>query len=269
LARAIVRQPDVLVLDEATSTLDPQAEAAFSETIARLRRELTILEVSGRLATTAGMDTIVVMDRGAIVEQGSHAELLDRGGAYAELWNKQSGFTFSADGDEAQVTVERLKGFPIFSSLTDEQLEDVAGFMMSESVPADRVVVQEGDPGEYFYIIVRGIVDVTKRIDDETVVRVATLEGGDYFGEVSLLRNEPRTATVRTQVPTMFLQLHRGQFAKLLESAPGLRERLEANYVQRMSAEMQLRRQSDERPAIVTAPEPEETETAALAGDVV
>jgi ATP-binding cassette, subfamily B, bacterial len=201
------------------------------------------------------MDTIVVMDNGVIVEQGSHAELMSRGGAYHELWNKQSGFTFSADGEGAQVTVDRLKEFPVFSSLTIDQLEDVAGYMTSESVAADRVVVQEGDPGEYFYIIVRGIVDVTKRVDDDTFIRVATLEGGDYFGEVSLLRNEPRTATVRTQVPTMFLLLHRGHFAKLLESAPGLKERLEANYVQRMNAEMQMRRRSDEQPVIVVARE--------------
>src|SRR4051812_30688464 len=265
LARAIVRHPDVLVLDEATSTLEPQAEAAFSETVARLRRDFTVLEVSGRLATTAAMDTIVVMDRGAIVEQGSHAELLARGGAYHDLWNKQSGFTFSADGDEAQITVERLSDFPIFSALSASQLEDIVGYMSSESVAADRIVVQEGDPGEYFYIIVRGIVDVLKH-GDEGDVRVATLEGGDYFGEVSLLRNEPRTATVRTQVPTIFLQLHRSHFARLLESAPGLRESLEANYERRLGVEMEVRRHAGES-SITVAPEHGETVITAMAGD--
>lgn len=266
LARAIIRKPDLLVLDEVTSTLDPQAESAFTETIGRLRREFTVLEVSGRLATTAAMDTIVVMDKGAIVEQGSHAELMARGGAYQELWNKQSGFTFSADGDEAQVTVERLKEFPIFSSLTVDQLEDIVGYMSSESVAADRVVVQEGDPGEYFYIIVRGIVDILKHGADDSQVRVATLEGGDYFGEVSLLRNEPRTATVRTQVPTMFLLLHRSHFSRLLESAPGLRESLEANYERRMNVEMAFRRHVAET-HVMTTPDREDAIIGAMVSD--
>ncbi len=240
LARALIRRPDVLVLDDVTSTLDPHEESAFMATIGRLRKELTVLDVSGRLATTVDMDTIIVMDAGRIVEQGSHAELMARNGAYIDLWNKQSGFTFSDDGNEAQIAADRLREFPIFSSLQTAQLEDIVRYISSESVAADRVVVQEGDPGEYFYIIVRGVVDISKRMDDGTDMHVATLESGDHFGEVSLLRNEPRTATVRTMVPTMFLLLHRSHFSRLLESAPGLREALEAKFQQRMGAEQQL-----------------------------
>jgi ATP-binding cassette subfamily B protein len=244
LARALIRNPDVLVLDEVTSMLEQQAEEAFTQTMTRLRKGMTVLEVSGRLARTAAMDTIIVMDKGRIVDQGTHVELLAHNGPYRELWNKQSGFTFSDDGEHARVTIDRLRDFPVFSALTVPQLEDIAEFIASESVPADRVVVQEGDPGEHFYIIVRGLVDVTKHIDDETELHVATLEGGDYFGEVSLLRNEPRSATVRTLAPTMFLVLHRSHFVRLLESAPGLADTLEATVRHRMQAEQQMRAQT-------------------------
>jgi ATP-binding cassette subfamily B protein len=243
LARALIRKPDILVLDEVTSMLDQQAEAAFAETTARLRSEMTVLEVSGRLATTVGMDRIIVMDQGRIVEQGTHAELAARHGAYRALWDKQTGFTFSDDGEEARITTDRLRAIPIFATLSTPQLEEVAAYVASESVAADRVVVQEGDLGEHFYIIVRGLVDVTKHVDEETELHVATLEGGDYFGELALLSNAPRTATVRTLAPTMFLVLHRSHFARLLDTAPGMKESLESTQRHRAEAEQQMRAQ--------------------------
>lgn len=244
LARALIRQPDVLVLDDVTAILDQQAEEAFTATTARLRPGMTVVEISGRLAPIAGMDAIIVLDQGRIVAEGSHAALLSRPGPYRDLWDKQDGFSFSADGENARVTIDRLREFPIFSALNAAQLQEVAGFFTSETVAAHRVVVQEGDPGEHFYIIVRGMVDVTKHVDGDTELHVATLDAGDYFGEVSLLRNEPRTATVSTLAPTVFLVLHRGHFARLLETTPGLRESLESNLRLRTEAEQQMRVQS-------------------------
>lgn len=91
LARAILRDAPILLLDEATSALDSESEILVQEALWRLMEGRTALVVAHRLSTVAGMDRLVVLDRGEIVEQGTHQELLAAGGAYAKLWQHQSG----------------------------------------------------------------------------------------------------------------------------------------------------------------------------------
>ncbi|WP_041294740.1 ABC transporter ATP-binding protein [Isoptericola variabilis] len=91
IARALVRDPRILFLDEATSALDPEAEVAVRDALDRLMRGRTTLVVAHRLSTVRGADRIVVLDRGRVVEVGSHAELLRRGGRYAALHAAQEG----------------------------------------------------------------------------------------------------------------------------------------------------------------------------------
>ncbi|MFF5481907.1 ABC transporter ATP-binding protein [Streptomyces sp. NPDC012935] len=91
LARAILRDAPILLLDEATSALDSESEILVQEALWRLMDGRTALVVAHRLSTVAGMDRLVVLDRGQIVEQGSHDELLTLDGAYAKLWQHQSG----------------------------------------------------------------------------------------------------------------------------------------------------------------------------------
>ncbi|MBD0839688.1 ABC transporter ATP-binding protein [Streptomyces sp. TRM68416] len=91
LARAILRDAPILLLDEATSALDSESEILVQEALWRLMEGRTALVVAHRLSTVAGMDRLVVLDRGRIVEQGTHQELLAAEGAYAKLWQHQSG----------------------------------------------------------------------------------------------------------------------------------------------------------------------------------
>jgi ATP-binding cassette subfamily B multidrug efflux pump len=91
IARVILKDAPILVLDEATSALDSEVEATIQGQLARLMDGKTVIAIAHRLSTIAALDRLVVMDRGRIVEQGTHAELLDRGGLYAELWARQSG----------------------------------------------------------------------------------------------------------------------------------------------------------------------------------
>ncbi|MEV8585718.1 ABC transporter ATP-binding protein [Streptomyces sp. NPDC051180] len=91
LARAILRDAPILLLDEATSALDSESEILVQDALWRLMEGRTALVVAHRLSTVATMDRLVVLDRGRIVEQGSHQELLDAKGAYARLWQHQSG----------------------------------------------------------------------------------------------------------------------------------------------------------------------------------
>jgi ATP-binding cassette, subfamily B, bacterial len=91
LARAILRDAPILLLDEATSALDSESEMLVQQALWRLMEGRTALVVAHRLSTVARMDQLVVLDRGQIVEKGTHEELLRLGGTYARLWQHQSG----------------------------------------------------------------------------------------------------------------------------------------------------------------------------------
>jgi ATP-binding cassette subfamily B protein len=100
LARAILRDAPILLLDEATSALDSESELLVQEALWTLMEGRTALVVAHRLSTVAGMDRLVVLDRGRIIEQGTHHELLAAKGAYAKLWLHQSG-GFLTDAPES------------------------------------------------------------------------------------------------------------------------------------------------------------------------
>ena len=91
LARVFLKNAPLLVLDEATSALDSEVEAAIQENLATLMDGKTVIAIAHRLSTIAHLDRLIVLDEGAIVEDGSHHELLQRGGLYASLWDRQSG----------------------------------------------------------------------------------------------------------------------------------------------------------------------------------
>jgi ATP-binding cassette subfamily B multidrug efflux pump len=91
IARVMLKDAPILVLDEATSALDSEVEAAIQSQLQRLMQGKTVIAIAHRLSTIAAMDRLVIIDEGEIVEQGTHAELLDLGGTYARLWQRQSG----------------------------------------------------------------------------------------------------------------------------------------------------------------------------------
>jgi ATP-binding cassette subfamily B multidrug efflux pump len=101
IARVFLKDAPILVLDEATSALDSEVEAAIQENLFALMQGKTVIAIAHRLSTLTEMDRVIVLDRGAIVETGTHRELADQGGIYADLWNRQSG-GFIGHEDEGQ-----------------------------------------------------------------------------------------------------------------------------------------------------------------------
>lgn len=91
IARVMLKNAPVLILDEATSALDSEIEAVIQQSLYRLMEGKTVLAIAHRLSTIAAMDRLIVMDEGRVVEEGTHRELLERGGLYSRLWAHQSG----------------------------------------------------------------------------------------------------------------------------------------------------------------------------------
>jgi ATP-binding cassette subfamily B multidrug efflux pump len=91
IARVMLKDAPILILDEATSALDSEVEAAIQECLNTIMENKTVLAIAHRLSTIAQMDRLLVLDQGCIVESGTHAELLSKGGIYAKLWAHQTG----------------------------------------------------------------------------------------------------------------------------------------------------------------------------------
>lgn len=223
IARAVLRRPPLLLLDEVTSALDPATEQSVSSTIRELAHGRTVVSVTHRLQTVTEAGMIVVMQDGQPIEQGTFAELQAAGGVFQAMWKKQAGFEISLDGRAGNISPERLRAIPLFADVAEGTLATLSAEFASDHFDTEENVFQQGEPADRFHIIARGVVEVIKATDDGEEV-LAHLEDGDFFGEMAMLNDAPRNATVRAVTPTLTLSLNRAQFEALLATSPATAE---------------------------------------------
>jgi ABC-type multidrug transport system fused ATPase/permease subunit len=232
IARAVLRNPSVLILDEATSALDPQTEREIIATLDELGRGRTTITITHRLALAAGADRIVVLDAGRLSEEGSHDELLAAGGLYRRLYEEQTGGRAGAAPAPDPLSLARVG---LFAHARADTLESVAARLRRERFPAGTDVVRQGDLGDRLYVIESGDLHVLVE-DGAGARRVNTLYPGDWFGELALTSDAPRSATVRAATDADLYALRREDFNALLGSDAGLAAAVEDAFEERRAA---------------------------------
>ena len=118
--------------------------------------------------------------------------------------------------------LESLRNIGLFSSVEDANLASIGSLLIERRFPKHKTIVEEGLPGDYMYIIREGRVSVSKLSDDGREKILEFLEAGAFFGEMSLLDNAPRSASVRALTETRVLALSRGDFLNVLRRSPDL-----------------------------------------------
>ncbi|MDQ3877308.1 MAG: cyclic nucleotide-binding domain-containing protein [Actinomycetota bacterium] len=235
IARALLRDPAILIFDEATSALDARTETEIRETISQVVSGRTTISITHRLGIAADADIVVVLDGGVVAEMGPHSQLVSAGGLYQQLYEEQTGHATAGGRPRLGPEAARLKKVPMFSSLEPEVLASLSERLLLERFAPGEDIVRQGDAGDKLYILTRGAADVLVRTDrGET--RVNTIKEGDYFGEYALLTGEERTATVRATQPTEVYSLAKQEFTDLVESEPRLQQMLSSFVAQRAAA---------------------------------
>jgi ATP-binding cassette subfamily B protein len=225
IARALLRKPTILLLDEATSALDAETESAIQATLQQVTRQLnlTVVAVTHRLASAAHSDRIFVLDRGILVEQGAHDELMASRGLYCRLYEEQQGAL--AAGIQPTQQAARLQRVPLFNDLPLDVLSAIASRLELERYADGDTIIRQGDVADKLYLVDRGNVQVIAHNGTTEDHALNTLHEGDYFGEIALLMDVPRTATVRALGSVQVLSLSKEDFQVIARRLPGFTDR--------------------------------------------
>jgi CRP/FNR family cyclic AMP-dependent transcriptional regulator len=133
-------------------------------------------------------------------------------------------------------TDTQLKHIGLFSGLADSELTEIAEIATRHSYPKSSIIINEGDETDSLYLILSGKVKIVLSDEDGKEVIISILEPGDYFGELSLIDSEPRSARVVTMADCQFSIIHKSDFNKVLDNNPGLVRNLLSGLTKRLRA---------------------------------
>jgi ABC-type transport system involved in Fe-S cluster assembly fused permease/ATPase subunit len=222
IARALLRNPTVLVLDEATSALDPRTERLINDTLERAGSGRTTIAVTHRIASISGYDRIFVLANGQLVEQGTHEQLVALGGVYASLWSEQTGAPIVAAEPPFDAT-GALARIPLFASLDEAALGLVAARLVSADLAAGETLAEGGGR---LCVVRKGRGRVLVTGLDGQWTPTADLFPGDTFGVGALLGQE-RGAVLQAYEPVGLLVLDDEALAALAAQLPEVAVALE------------------------------------------
>jgi len=219
IARALVRDPRLLLLDEATSALDPRTESQINKTLDRIAANRTTVSITHRLTSVVEHDRIYVIDAGAVVEQGTHAELLTIGGLYARLWAEQTG-SEPPDAPSFDLAAA-VSAIPLFGSLGDEAVAAFVGRLGAFDLAAGDTL----EDGGGIVVIERGKGNVMVATGHGDRAVSAELGPGDAYGVTAVLGGSS-TGLLLATTPMRLHQIDHSLLRGAAAEFPGVAEAL-------------------------------------------
>jgi putative ABC transport system ATP-binding protein len=209
VARALVNRPKLVLADEPTASLDKESSA----TVVNLLKELTINE---------GCTVIMVTHDNRILELADRIVNMVDGRIVSNVVLRT-----------ALIICEFLKTMDLFKQLTPVEIANVADRMATRKYQRGEFIIRQEDPGEEFFVIGRGSVAVTTQAPAQPERRIATLHSGDVFGEMALLNDEPRNATVQALEDTEVYCLTKQDFRDAIERSASFKDQIRQIYFDR------------------------------------
>jgi putative ABC transport system ATP-binding protein len=210
VARALVNRPKLILADEPTAALDKEA----GQIVVGLLKELT---------TQEGCSVIIVTHDHRILERADRIVSMVDGTIRSDVVLH-----------DALATCEFLRNVELFKHLTPTEITNIVEKMKRRHYQRDEVIIREGDPGEEFFLIGEGLVDVRKVAADGQDQHIATLETGKFFGERALLVDEPRNATcIAASDWVEILVLGKADFKHAIDTSASFKDQIQRVYFQR------------------------------------
>jgi putative ABC transport system ATP-binding protein len=231
IARVLLKNPSLLLLDEATAALDELSQARIVEMVRRDFAGKTVVSISHRLSTIRHCDRIVVLDHGQLAQQGTYEELVAQEGIFQELVRQEHGGAPAAaraepaasKGGDVTELRRQLPLCPLFAHLKSDSLAFVERLTKVMHCAAGQVLFRQGDVGSQFYLILEGQVDFfVERPDGDQVRRevVNTYGPGGSFGELALFGTGRRTLGAAARTDLHLGVLERDDLLQLLAADP-------------------------------------------------